>query len=427
MFLVDFGAVKAVVVGAAQSRTSTNIYTAGYAPPEQTHGTRVFPSSDLYALGATAIHLLTGTHPQQLFDSAYMTFRWSAQVAPEFRRVLDKLTQVAPVARYAHAREVLADLAALDQAAGRKPLSLPRPAASVGLLSPTAPDDPGQARPQGAVVQLQRDPLREPRLSPEQRERLKQHVAAGWKLAAEREHEGALKEFNEALGLLASSAEAHCGLGYVFSQIGDDAQAARACREAIRLDSKLALAHSVLGDVLFGQSDTAGAVREYREAIRQEPNDGPTHTSLGDCLLELGDREGAIAEFREAIRCDPADPQAHNQLGHALWDKSDFSGSIWEFCEAIRIDPNYGWAHQNLGRALAKQNDLDGAAREFREALRCDPSLLQARLDLGDALAATGHNGDAVREYREALRLDPNNRYARQQLGIALTKKIDRR
>ncbi|MBM3267341.1 MAG: serine/threonine protein kinase, partial [Candidatus Sericytochromatia bacterium] len=110
VFIVDFGAVKAVIQGAVPSRTATNIYTAGYAPPEQTHGARVFPSSDLYALGATAIHLLTGTHPSQLFDPAYMCIRWSGDVSLELRHILEKMTQPTPVARYPRAAAALVDL-----------------------------------------------------------------------------------------------------------------------------------------------------------------------------------------------------------------------------------------------------------------------------------------------------------------------------
>jgi serine/threonine protein kinase len=462
VFLVDFGAVKAVIQGAVPSRTNANIYTAGYAPPEQTHGARVFPSSDLYALGASAIHLLTGTHPSQLFDPAYMAIRWSADVSLELRHILEKMTQPTPVARYPKARDALADLRRLvhwgdDEVAA---VSAAAPAAANGLAAPPAtapvassgpapaatPAGPGAAhvpaaavpaagKPAGAVsvahgvkapaAAASADPAAQPAAAPLPGN-VRQAIETGWALCSNRDFQDAIREFQEAARLWPSAAEAFTGLAYAYSQLGQDDPAMRACREAIRLNAGLSLAHSIHGDLLFHKGDAASAIREYREAIRIEPNDGPTHTSLGDALLEVGDREGAIAEFREAIRCDPADPQAHNQLGHALWDMGDFSGAIWEFCEAIRIDPNYAWAHQNLGRALAKQNDLEGAIREYREALRCDPNLLQARLELGDALASVGNPGDAVREYREALRIDPNNRYARQQMGIALTKKIDK-
>lgn len=61
--LIDFGAVqdRATVEGS----TFTVVGTYGYAPIEQ-FGGRTVPASDLYALGATLIHLVTGVAPADL-------------------------------------------------------------------------------------------------------------------------------------------------------------------------------------------------------------------------------------------------------------------------------------------------------------------------------------------------------------------------
>ncbi|MFB6372579.1 MAG: serine/threonine protein kinase, partial [Bradymonadaceae bacterium] len=61
--LVDFGAVQAVLPEASGS--STVIGTGGYVPPEQLMG-RAEPASDLYAVGATVLHMMSGTHPAEL-------------------------------------------------------------------------------------------------------------------------------------------------------------------------------------------------------------------------------------------------------------------------------------------------------------------------------------------------------------------------
>jgi serine/threonine protein kinase len=63
VYLVDFGAVADPTV--VEGVTFTVVGTAGYAPLEQFWG-RAVPASDLYALGATLIHLLTGTAPADL-------------------------------------------------------------------------------------------------------------------------------------------------------------------------------------------------------------------------------------------------------------------------------------------------------------------------------------------------------------------------
>jgi hypothetical protein len=63
VYLVNFGAVADPT--AVEGVTFTVVGTAGYAPLEQFWG-RAVPASDLYALGATLIHLLTGTAPADL-------------------------------------------------------------------------------------------------------------------------------------------------------------------------------------------------------------------------------------------------------------------------------------------------------------------------------------------------------------------------
>lgn len=61
VYLIDFGSVQTVVQGS----TRTIVGTYGYMPPEQ-FGGRTSPASDLYALGATLIYVVTGQHPDQL-------------------------------------------------------------------------------------------------------------------------------------------------------------------------------------------------------------------------------------------------------------------------------------------------------------------------------------------------------------------------
>lgn len=63
VYLVDFGAVQDSA--AKEGRTFTVVGTYGYTPIEQ-FGGRAVPASDLYALGATLIHLLTGIAPADL-------------------------------------------------------------------------------------------------------------------------------------------------------------------------------------------------------------------------------------------------------------------------------------------------------------------------------------------------------------------------
>jgi serine/threonine protein kinase len=105
IYLVDFGAVQDRA--AKEGGTFTVVGTYGYAPMEQ-FGGRAVPASDLYALGATLIHLLTGTAPADLPQrSLRICFEDRVQMVPELVRWLKKLTEPALEERFESASQAL--------------------------------------------------------------------------------------------------------------------------------------------------------------------------------------------------------------------------------------------------------------------------------------------------------------------------------
>ena len=112
LVLVDFGASK-VATGTALARTGTAIGSAGYAAPEQNLGRAVF-ASDIYGLGVTCIHLLTGMHPFDLFDPHENAWVWrkalKSPVSDTLGRILDKMIESPINRRYQSAAEVLKEL-----------------------------------------------------------------------------------------------------------------------------------------------------------------------------------------------------------------------------------------------------------------------------------------------------------------------------
>ncbi|PLZ32526.1 serine/threonine-protein kinase [Fischerella thermalis] len=117
--LIDFGGVKqvaAVVVSqyyqpnaAAVTPAATLLGKFGYAPPEQMQTGLVEPHSDLYALAATALVLLTGKQPSELIDDYTLAWKWRREInlSPTLGAVLDKMLSPVPQQRYQSARQVL--------------------------------------------------------------------------------------------------------------------------------------------------------------------------------------------------------------------------------------------------------------------------------------------------------------------------------
>ena len=112
--LVDFGAARRVPTSSQLEHTGTIIGSAAYAAPEQALG-KAIPASDLYSLGVTCLHLLTGQHPFDLYSVTEDRWVWqpyaSHTVSPAFSRILDRLTCRALRSRYPTASAALADLA----------------------------------------------------------------------------------------------------------------------------------------------------------------------------------------------------------------------------------------------------------------------------------------------------------------------------
>jgi len=142
--LIDFGGVKEVAATAESLFAETNSTPApatrigklGYAPAEQMQMGIVCPHSDLYALAATVLVLLTGKEPHQLLDSYTLNWNWRSQcsVSPNLALVLDKMLAHAPTDRYSSAREVLLALSG-------NPPSMPHPQATSTFPATQAPPE----------------------------------------------------------------------------------------------------------------------------------------------------------------------------------------------------------------------------------------------------------------------------------------------
>ncbi|MCV3217505.1 serine/threonine protein kinase, partial [Plectonema radiosum NIES-515] len=116
--LIDFGGVKQVVAavaseysqnGAGVTPPATLLGKVGYAPSEQMQTGLVSPHSDLYALAATVLVLLTGRQPQELIDTQTLTWQWRREVtvSPNLEQVLERMLSPIPGDRFKSARQVL--------------------------------------------------------------------------------------------------------------------------------------------------------------------------------------------------------------------------------------------------------------------------------------------------------------------------------
>lgn len=137
--LVDFGGVCFGWRPPSHAGT-TVVGTFGYMPPEQLLG-QGGPTADLYSLGATLLHLVTGRPPNEFpFDSGRIEVPTDLPIRDSLTRLIDALLRPAPRDRpqtAAAARQILTDHVQ------EKPTTV----AGATVVSP-----PGSVRRSGAIV-----------------------------------------------------------------------------------------------------------------------------------------------------------------------------------------------------------------------------------------------------------------------------------
>ena len=147
MILLDFGLAKGQASAVSVSATSASIfgYTPNYAPLEQVQGLGTDPRSDIYALGATLYHLITGVkppdaltraaalvngQPDPLIPANQIIPNISSQVTSVFARSMSQNRDQ----RYATASEMRSALKQTDEAA-----TLMSRAEAATVILPTTP------------------------------------------------------------------------------------------------------------------------------------------------------------------------------------------------------------------------------------------------------------------------------------------------
>jgi tRNA A-37 threonylcarbamoyl transferase component Bud32 len=157
--VIDFGAVREALAAVPANSNATMIGTPGYAPLEQAMGHPV-PSSDLHALGMTALHLLSDRGPSHWRDpiTAEPSIIGRTSASPQFERFLARMVADIPE-RFSTAAEASAELLGGEtvieastvtplSTTGRspKPASKASAAATVIESAPATPSAPAPRR-----------------------------------------------------------------------------------------------------------------------------------------------------------------------------------------------------------------------------------------------------------------------------------------
>jgi serine/threonine protein kinase len=291
LVLIDFGASKQLTA-TVMTQVGTAIGSFGYAPLEQMQGGEAYPASDLYSLGATCFHLLSGIHPWELWKK--QGYGWVGSwrqhlqqpVSEEFGRILDKLLQDEYRQRYQSGTEVLRDLT--------PPAPSPIPPTQPVIATPPPPS-PQSKQPNQLIVPqvtpLEKSPVplnkSLPGLS------LPTQTTQPSHLHSSRKRPIYKYIFAVTLTILIGTGTIYL-LGLWNKNTTTDT--------SVNIEPKNAETYTLRGIEKYNRKDFTGAIEDFNEAIKIDPSFAKAYQNRGFARRDLGDKQGAITDFNLAIR-----------------------------------------------------------------------------------------------------------------------------
>ncbi len=435
LVLVDFGAAKHINP-TSKSTTGTIIGTDMYMAPEQGLG-RARPASDLYSLGVTCLHLLTGKLPNELFDPEEFEWIWQShlddnQVDDSLNQILNKLIISGLSKRYQTAVEISQ---ALTGSTGNKENGESKSRLDAEDYYKMGEIEQEKKNHINAIIYYDKAIEINPdhidayngrlvsrfylgdyqnaindcnkiiKITPEvainynNRGRIKQEL---------KNYQSAISDYTKAIEINPNCIDAYGNQASAYLSLKDYEAAIRECNKAIEIDPNYIHAYNTRGLSKYCLGDYETAISDFNKVIEIDPNYINVYNSRGSSRYCLGHYETAISDFNKAIEIDPNCVSVYNSRGWLKQELKDYAGAISDFNKAIELNPDFVDAYN--GRGLAKHYFLDyrGAVNDFNKAIELDPNYVDAYNNRARSKQMLKDHSGAIDDYTQVIKIDPN-------------------
>jgi serine/threonine protein kinase/lipoprotein NlpI len=463
--LIDFGVSKllsqTVITGAS---VGTSLGSHGYSPLEQIREGKAVYASDLFALGATCFHLMSGIHPFHLWTD--FGYGWapdwrkhiSNPISVQLGNILDKLLQKDVRDRYQSAGEVLQDL----QARPAITPTVPLPALAIAPIAPSiqplfaaqpnnfasvAPPPSERARLKlalgfgigvtggiiaivavGAAINssgiISQKPQPNPITTDSTTNSLtaEQLVDRGNERWDKGDKQGAITDYSKAIEINPKIANAYYNRGNARSDLGDKQAAIADFDKAIEINPRHTDAYNNRGNARYSLDNKQGAISDYNKAIETNPKYTKAYFNRGNARNDLGDQPAAIADYNKAIEIDPGYVNAYYRRGNARHRLGDNQAAIADYNKALQLDPKHINSYNNRGNVYYDLGNKQASLADYTKVIEIDPTAANAYYNRGNVRNDLGDTQNAIADYNKALQLDPNYASAYYNRGNVYSK-----
>ena len=384
--LVDFSLVNEAVNSLPNSK-------AGYIPPEQIAGRATY-ASDIYALGMTAIHVLTGVSPQNLEKNprtGEILWHRKARISPGFAKILDKMICLDKSQRYQSLNRVIKDLEKIKQKSrfgGTYKYLFIAPVLVLGTMFGMA-----QWAQRAAILEFYNGDIK---LGEQQYQK-----AIGY-------YDNGLRKLSNTRGQVRNFEQVWLKKAKAQRQLDDYEAALKTCSTALKHYQSPQL-WNCKALTLYSLNRYDAAIAAYDQAIKIAPESIWLWNNRGEAYTRMMQYDNAIIDFKQAIRLDPNRSFVPwNNLGKVYYQQQDHEKAIEAYNEALAIKPEYLPALIGLGNTLKASKLYDRAAESYNRALKINPDYHEAWYGKGSVAEYLRQYRTARGYYQKAVELKPN-------------------
>lgn len=438
--LIDLGIARTYKQGKLSN--TENLGTMTYASPEHLGQAQTDARSDIYSLGATMFHLLTGVEPTPMETPAPGSLRRHQPALGEATEAaVIRAMRLDPAERFQsaaelrdalmHCRALLAPVSPIvptltpQRAPTTAPVTLSPPAvapasarAAAAVRRSTAATAGGIPCPRCGFLNRRgakfcaRDgaPLQATTVSPSAAPPARAAARPVRSAVAARPTAPVAAETTTAELSVRRATEAFAG--------GRFATTVRQCETAIAQGRASYDVYLLLGQSLARLGRHAEAAAAYGRAAELRPTIAALRAE-GEAARQAGDLTRAQIAFTRARQLDPRDADVCCLLGLTCLDLGQLALAEGELRAALELRPGDARALVGLGRVAAAGSRWDAAITHYRAALASQPDEPSAYLELGRALLARQRTPEAVRALEAAARLASDSAEAHKLLGLA--------
>ncbi len=384
--LVDFGAIQEIIGLIPNNQT-------GYISPEQI-ADRATYASDIYALGMTAIHILTGVSPQNMEKNPHtgeMLWQRKARISPGFAKVLDKMIRLDKKKRYQSASKVVKDLKQIRNKSKFKAwykylLIMPF---FLGIVLFAMAHWAQRV----AILEFYKADLK---LEAKQYEQAIEYYDNG------------LKKIPKTKGIVRHFEQVWLKKAGALKKLKRHEESLQTCENALKYYQSYQL-WNCKALALDSLKRYESAIAAYDKALELDKNYLWAWNNRGEAYTELGKYDAAIADFQRAIELNAVKSYVPwYNLGKLNYRQQKYQRAIESYEQALAVKQDYLPAIIGLGNAQKNLARYQEALASYDRALAIDHNSYEAWYGKGLVQETLRQYDAAIESYQQAFTIKPD-------------------